>query len=217
MEVNVIEGRKTIKFSNSTKVLVDIFRSTTSMPIILYRGAERIIPIYSVEEAKRMKSTNPDFVLVGERYGFKVPGFDYNNSPYELSKINFQEKNVIFTSTNGTLVLRKISGTGKIYISSFMNIEATVISLQGESRVDIVVSGRPGGSADEDYIFAEYLSESLQNKQPDFDDYAERIRKCHGARRLRIIGSARDIDASLKPNMVKFPVIFNGSEIVREE
>lgn len=216
MEIIVTEGRKTAEFSSSTKILVDIFRSTSSMPVILYRGAGRIIPTYSVSEAKRLKSEHPDFVLVGERFGFKVPGFDYNNSPNELLKVNFYGKNVIFTSTNGTLVLRKISGTGRIYISSFLNAEATVNSLINEKSVEIVVSGRPDGSADEDFIFADYMSKLLRNEKPSFNDYAEQIRRSKGARRLRLIGSSADVESSLKLNLVTFPVVFNGTEIVRE-
>lgn len=217
MEVLITEGRKTGKSSDSTKVLVDIFRSTSSIPMILLKGAEKIIPVYSVGDAKRMKSKNPSYVLIGERFGFKVPGFDFNNSPSILSKINFYGKTVIFTSTNGTLVLKKIYGNGKVYISSFLNAEATQISLMNEKTVEIVMSGRPDGSADEDYIFSSYLQKLLLNENPDFEDYAEKIRNSNGARRLRLIGSSGDVEASLKLDIAKFPVVFNGSEIIKEE
>ncbi len=185
--------------------------------MILLKGAEKIIPTYSVSNARRMKSNNPSYVLVGERFGFKVPGFDFNNSPSILSKANFYGKTVIFTSTNGTLVLKKISGNGKVYISSFLNAEATRISLMNEKAVEIVMSGRPDGSADEDYIYSSYLRKLLLNENPDFEEYAEKIRNSSGARRLRMIGSSDDVKASLKLDIAKFPIVFNGSEIIKEE
>ena len=113
MKVNILDGRKEKSFEHGTKVLVDVFRSTSTMPIILSRGAEKIIPTSSVGGAKELKRENPQFMVVGERYGMKVPGFDMNNSPSDAMEADLQGKTIIFTSTNGTKVLKKIYPTGK--------------------------------------------------------------------------------------------------------
>ena len=65
--VNIIDGRKEKKFDDSTKVLIDIFRATTTLPLMLYRGAEFIIPVRTVTETRRMKAKNV-FGLVDETY-----------------------------------------------------------------------------------------------------------------------------------------------------
>ena len=62
MKVNILDGRKEKSFEQSTKVLVDVFRSTSTMPIILTRGAERIIPTSSISEARELKRKNPEFL-----------------------------------------------------------------------------------------------------------------------------------------------------------
>ncbi len=214
--INILDGRKEKQFEESTKVLVDIFRSTSTMPIMLSRGVPRIIPTSSVKEARKLKNENSEYIVVGERYGMKVPGFDMNNSPDDALNFDFEGRNAIFTSTNGTLVLRRISNTGKVYVASFINFHATVDKLRNLDRVDIVVSNRPDGPADEDYIFAEFLKDELTGKTPEFSSCADRIRKSRGSRRLKFMGARRDIESSLKLDFCKKAVFFDGKYIVTD-
>ncbi len=72
MEVNIVNGRKENQFSKNPKILIDIYRSTTTMPLMLKKGASKIIPVSSVSVAKKMKNEYPDYIIAGERYGFKV-------------------------------------------------------------------------------------------------------------------------------------------------
>ncbi|MCL4336607.1 MAG: 2-phosphosulfolactate phosphatase [Candidatus Thermoplasmatota archaeon] len=216
MKINIIDGRKTNSFENSTKILVDVFRSTSTMPVILEKGASKIIPTSSVREARDLKSRNPDYVLVGERYGIKVPGFDLNNSPSDVMVADVREKTIIFTSTNGTLVLKKIAPTGKVYVSSFINADATFQAVKNLDRVDIVVSSRPDGQADEDFIYADYLSELLSNGEASFEEYAHKIRNSKGSRRLKIMGYRKDIETCLMLNFSDRPTIFKDGIIIRE-
>lgn len=217
MKVNILDGRKEKTFEQCTKVLVDVFRSTSTMPIILTRGAEKIIPTSSVSNAKELKKKNPHFLVVGERYGMKVPGFDMNNSPSDAMEASLEGKTVIFTSTNGTKVLKKIYPTGKVYISSFINFTPTFQRIKDLERVDIVVSNRPDGPADEDYIYAHFLRDWLLGKNPQFNEAAENIRRSKGARRLKIIGARKDIEASLALDYCKRAVVFQDPYIITEE
>lgn len=217
MIVNILDGRKEKRFENSTKVLVDIFRSTSTMPIMLARGVPRIIPTSSVGYAKRIKSEHPEYIVVGERYGMKIPGFDMNNSPDSALHFDFRERTAVFTSTNGTLVLKRISEYGKVYVGSFINFHATVSKLKDLERVDIVVSNRPDGPADEDHIFAQFLKSELMGESPEFSQYADQIRKSKGARRLKFMLAARDIESSLLLDYCKKAVWFDGNCIVTEE
>lgn len=217
MQVEIIDGRKAKSFENSTKVLVDVFRSTSTIPVILKKGAILIIPTASVKEARNLKKRHSDYMVVGERYGMKVPGFDMNNSPGDAMEYDVKGKRVIFTSTNGTLVLKRIISTGKVYVSSFLNVTATFEKLKDLDRVDIVVSNRPDGQADEDYIYADFLKSKLLGENPDFEAYAERIRNSKGARRLKLMGARKDIEASLMLDFCEEAIIFDGEAIVIEK
>ncbi|MCD6421349.1 MAG: 2-phosphosulfolactate phosphatase, partial [Thaumarchaeota archaeon] len=67
-------------------VVVDVFRSSTSIVIALENGAEEIIPCASIEEARRLKKLDPDVLLVGEERGITPEGFDLNISPSLLTR-----------------------------------------------------------------------------------------------------------------------------------
>lgn len=154
-------------------------------------------------------------MLIGERYGIRIRGFDYNNSPYEVANANLNGKTVIFTSTNGTKVLERIKGKGDIFIASFVNAGATLGILQGRDRVDIVLSNRPDGPADEDIFFGEYLRELLEGKTPDREAYRRMIISSKGAKRLGLMGSKHDIYYTMKYDEIDFPVYFDGRYIIR--
>ncbi len=211
MNINIINGRKTSNFSKSPKVLVDVYRSTSTMPIMLKQGARYIIPVGTVAAAKKLKEEHSDYIIAGERYGFKIPGFDMSNSPYESANTDFANRVVIFTSTNGTKVLQKIKESELIMVASFVNIDSTVnkiLELNPEN-LDIVTSGRPDGEADEDLYFAIALKGSLEGNVNMVDEYINKTREGKGTKRLSMIGGARDVEYSLKRDFANFPVVYH--------
>ncbi len=215
MEVNIIDGRNTHEFSLNPKILVDVYRSTSTMPVMLRNNASYIIPVGTVSEAKELKKKHSDYILAGERYGFKVPGFDIGNSPYEASQIDFKGKIVIFTSTNGTKVLQKIKDSERIFISSFVNIDSTVKTVRDLNlkNIDIVTSGRPDGVADEDIFFAQAVKGLLLTDDDKVSDYIMKTREGKGTKRLSIIGGSKDIEIALTRNIADFSVIYRDGKI----
>ncbi|EQB74511.1 MAG: hypothetical protein AMDU4_FER2C00005G0009 [Ferroplasma sp. Type II] len=215
MMVNIIDGRKEKKFDDSTKVLIDIFRATTTLPLMLYRGAEFIIPVRTVTETRRMKAKNPEYLTSGERYGIRIPGFNYGNSPGVIINEDLSNKTLLFTSTNGIKVLFKIMEyPGTIYLSSFINFTATYDAIKDSDRVSIIVSNRPDGVSDEDYIYANMLKSKLEGKDVNVNDYCNQIRVSHGAKRLKIMGAGADIESSLKVDIYSNPVIYSNGKIM---
>jgi 2-phosphosulfolactate phosphatase len=215
MMVNIIDGRKEKKFDDSTKVLIDIFRATTTLPLMLYRSAEFIIPVRTVTETRRMKAKNPEYLTSGERYGIRIPGFNYGNSPSVIINEDLSNKTLLFTSTNGIKVLFKIMEyPGTIYLSSFINFTATYDAIKNSDRVSIIVSNRPDGVSDEDYIYANMLKSKLEGKDVNVNDYCNQIRVSHGAKRLKIMGAGADIESSLKVDIYSNPVIYSNGKIM---
>lgn len=215
MNVIIEDGRRLDKFSYRTRVLVDIYRATSTIPILLRNGAREIIPTETLAEARKIKKKSPDCLIIGERFGFKVPGFDYGNSPSQLLNIDFTGKVVIFTSTNGTKVLNKIIEGGEVFIGSFINVDATYEALKDRESVSIVTSNRPDGRAEEDYLFAEYLMKRLNEEQVSLTDYIRKVKRSSGSRWLKVMGFWSDISASLTPNIVDFPVIYRDGKLIR--
>lgn len=213
--MNIIEGRRSDIGRYDAYVLVDVFRSTSTIPIILKNGAEYVIPAFRLSTARSIARRNPDYVTVGERYGFKIPQFQFGNSPADVMNESFKGKVVIFTSTNGTRVLEKIRDRENVLIASFVNFSATRKALNDFGSVAIVMSGRPDGSADEDKIFSEMLSRSLSGEKVDVERYVAQARDSKGARRLQMIGYARDVIPATSVDIVKFPVVFRDGKIIK--
>jgi 2-phosphosulfolactate phosphatase len=215
MIVNIIDGRREKTFDNSTKILIDIFRATTTLPLMLYRNAKSIIPVRTVTETRHMKAKNPDYLTSGERYGVRIPRFNYGNSPSVIIGENLSGKTLLFTSTNGIKVLFKIMEyPGNIYLSSFINFTATYNAVKDLDKVSIIVSNRPDGISDEDYIYANMLKAKLEGEDVNVNDYCNEIRTSHGAKRLKIMGAGSDIESSLKVDIYEYPVIFKEGKIL---
>ena len=198
LNIRIIDGRKAESFDTSTKILVDVFRSTTTIPYIFAGGARKVFPTSRIREARELHRKMPGSILVGERWGVRIRGFDCNNSPSDIQRTDLRSKDVIFTSTNGTYVLNRIKGTGRILLGSFVNLSALIREVSGEENLDVVVSNRPDGQADEDNIFAEYLLSALKGKDPDLTGPLENVRKSQGAMRMKLLGYSRDLDYCLK-------------------
>lgn len=213
MTVQVINGRKFRGKPSGTAILVDVYRSTSTIPVILSSGAKYILPTKTISEARELKKKYKDAVLIGERYGFRIPGFDYSNSPSDVRKVDLTGKIVIFTSTNGTLVLRKISSAGKVLTASFVNHSATLSQIDPESDIQIFASGRPDSNAPEDEIYANFLKSEILGGHPDRKEILDSVRGCSGSRRLKILGCADDIDAALEIDSVDFATLYTDGKI----
>jgi 2-phosphosulfolactate phosphatase len=217
LKVGIIDGRKAYEFPKSTKVLVDIFRSTTTIPYIFLGGATRVYPTDNIRNAREFHAKYPDSILVGERWGIRIRGFELNNSPYDISKADLKGKTVVFTSTNGTKVLQKIRDSGKVILGSFVNVSSVVSELESEDTVDIVVSNRPDGPADEDNYFAEYLRDLLLGGSPEYSVVSEKVRKSRGARRMRLMGYGKDLEYCLRRDACSVVPVYLAPYIIAGE
>jgi len=61
-----------------------------------------------------------------------------------------------------------------------VNFSATASCLTNEMEIDVVVSGRPDGKADEDYYFAQFTKEYFEEGRKEFNKYIELTKKGDG-------------------------------------
>ncbi|KUK34943.1 MAG: Phosphosulfolactate phosphohydrolase-like protein, partial [Caldanaerobacter subterraneus] len=99
------------ELKNKNVVVIDTLRATSVITTALYNGAKEIIPVSEVEEAiELVKSLDKTtYLLGGERNSTKIEGFDLSNSPLEYTREKVENKTIIFTTTNGTKALKKVS------------------------------------------------------------------------------------------------------------
>lgn len=129
-----------------TIVLVDVYRSSTTITAALDSGAKYILPFDSVEQARKAggeRKDEEDVVMAGEKLGVKLDGFDLNITPDEMTEEAVGGKVIIYKSDNLTRVLSKCNVADNVIIGGFTNSKAVASYLEkNESeRVEIVACG----------------------------------------------------------------------------
>lgn len=137
-------------------VVIDALRATTTIVQALSNGAEAVIPVGDVEEAREIASKlDGSALLGGERAGVKIHGFHLDNSPLAYSRAAVGGKVLVFTTTNGTRALLRASQANRILIGSFTNLNSVVETVSAEERpVHIVCAGTDGHISAEDVLCA---------------------------------------------------------------
>ena len=87
----------------------------------------QIIPCGEIDEAREIAASLPEgtALLVGERQGLPIPGFDLGNSPGDFTAEVCEGKTLVMTTTNGTRAILASLDAERVYIASFGNLRAT--------------------------------------------------------------------------------------------
>lgn len=177
-------------------VVIDVFRSSNTILMLLSKGATSVIPVATVKEAFDMKNRYPNRLLAGERKGITVPGFDMGNSPYEVSSRNVEGKEVILTTSAGTQGMTKATKAKRMFVGSFGNAGVLIEALRAISTpvVTFLAVGTDGiRKATEDEVCASYLQRRLEGGPKDIAiTLKEKISQGEGAERLRLLQQEND-------------------------
>lgn len=140
--------------SGTVCIVFDVLRATTSIITGLAHGVEAIRPVATIEEAREWHRQCPAALLGGERHGEKIDGFHLGNAPQEYTAPGIRE--VITTTTNGTLALRACEGAREVWVGALVNLDAVIRRLREKqpAHVTLVCSGTGHTAALEDVIAA---------------------------------------------------------------
>ncbi len=149
---------------DSVVVIIDVFRATSTITTALYNGAEKVIPVDSVEQCKAIgKKLNA--ITAGERDGKIIPGLQYGNSPAEYHREFIEGKTLVLTTTNGTKLLHMAlaKGASEIVTGSFPNLSSVCNYLMKvDKNVVLGCSGWKDRFNLEDTLFAGAVVHRLQ-------------------------------------------------------
>lgn len=185
MKINKFFGVEGAKKAKGMTVVIDIFRAATVEAFLLDKGAKEIIPIATVEEAFDYKKANPGYILCGEDRGYKIDGFDLDNSPFAISKIDSLEgKTVVHRSSQGTQGIVNAKNAQEVIFGSFVVASAITEYLVKENPTVCSIIAMDGPDT-EDEIFADFLTSKLKNELTrDIDEITEYLSKHHAAARF---------------------------------
>lgn len=207
-------------------VVIDVFRATSTICAAFEGGVKTIYAVATVQEALNLKRNHPEAILVGERDGKMVDGFDLGNSPEAFLSGAYAGKEVILTTTNGTQALTSAEVTGNpVWIGALMNREPVVNRLiEAEKDVLLFCAGWKGRASLEDMLCAGLIVIELQSKSFELNGdeaYLSVVLACSGAiedilihashrRRLEKLGITKDIELSIHHCCAHVPMFKNG-------
>ncbi|MBO8170347.1 MAG: 2-phosphosulfolactate phosphatase [Bacillaceae bacterium] len=122
MKVDVVprlDELRTCDLINKTVIIMDVLRSSSTIVTALSLGYKQVIPVDTIGQAHQLHSG--DTYLAGERYGKKIQGFHFSNSPHELISHTDVRPTLVLTTTNGTKAIRKAQKGEKVLIGCLMN------------------------------------------------------------------------------------------------
>lgn len=234
MEISVISHVKeeyVDVLSDKVVIILDIFRATSFIVTAFAFGAKRVIPVQTIEEARRLATNGR--ILAGERFGEKIEGFDLGNSPTSLRDFPVKDKEIVLTTTNGTKAIAKAEGARNRLIGSFLNLSACARSaVQLGRSIVIFCSGTNGTFSLEDGVAAGAIIETCLQMKPTYQvsDLGMMMRQSYlawrrqgwnelknsqGGRRVIELGSEEDLDYSLQVDRFPFTPMVTDQGIVR--
>src|SRR3984893_6813760 len=153
---------------NGTVGIIDVFRAFTTAAVALANGASRIIMVATVDEALALRGAGTGQVCMGEVSGRAPPGFDFGNSPFEVSKVDFQGKTIIQRTSAGTQgIVVAAHRAERFYASSLVTADATVRAMLAASpdQITLIAMGDNGvDRTDEDEVCAIHLRQSARGQ-----------------------------------------------------
>ncbi|NBW95890.1 MAG: 2-phosphosulfolactate phosphatase [Planctomycetia bacterium] len=140
-------------------VVIDVLRASTTIVTALAHGADRVMPVAAIDDARRMAAeSRPAALLGGERGGVRLPGFDLGNSPLEYSAARVSGRTIVITTTNGTAALAASRGAREILLGAIVNRTAVAEAVRRFARdgddVHLVCAGTDGLVSAEDVLAA---------------------------------------------------------------
>src|SRR5579862_6652699 len=127
--------------SEAVCIVIDVLRATTVIATLFARGCPRVY-VAAAHETARSFVREHGYVLCGETHGYKVPDFDYGNSPVEFAALDFAGRPVVLSTTNGTKATAVVANAKRVFLGAAINRMAVAQAAWREAlerNADIVV------------------------------------------------------------------------------
>ena len=168
MKIDVLPvfGKQTdSQLQDTTVIVVDVLRATSSIISALNGGAIKVVPTVDAGDAVALASRlgARECVLGGERGGIKINGFELGNSPKEYLTRTVKNKTVIVSTTNGTGALHSVRSAEKVLIGAMINRTAAAKAAACDgNNILIVCAGTDGQPSADDLCTAGALIDAAR-------------------------------------------------------
>jgi 2-phosphosulfolactate phosphatase len=134
--------------------------------------------VEALDQAFKLRDEDPELVLIGEKSGWRVDGFDYGNAPSEVIGEDLRGKRMVMRTSAGTLGVVRASHAQTLLAASLVCAKATAefIRQQAPDEVSFVITGTgEEGFGDEDQACADYITDLLLGRPSDHQTLKERV------------------------------------------
>lgn len=186
MELKILNLLEGAKHAEGLTVIIDVFRAFSVECYLYQQGVKNIYTVGTIEKAQQLKLEHPEYILVGERDGLLLDGFEYGNSPYFINEAeDIKGSTVVHTTSAGTRGIVNAKNATEIITGSFVNAKAIAKYILGEQpeKVSLVAMGNGGSyEAKEDVLCADYIKSLLLNKDFDLSSLKDKLLNNGGER-----------------------------------
>jgi len=141
-------------------VVTDVLRASSAIVAAFMNGAKRIIPVATLEEAKKMKDAG--YMVAAERDGIVRDFADFGNSPFNFTAERVKDKDIVYSTTNGTQTIQLAASSKQVLVGTFLNLDGVVEHLKKENKeVLILCAGWKNKVNIEDTLFAGAMVDAL--------------------------------------------------------
>ncbi len=225
--------------ADATVAVIDVLRCTTSLPTALKAGARGVIPTEGPGRAGELAARlgADTTILAGERHGVRIENFHLGNSPDEFTPESVGGKNVVMTTTNGTIAFGRAKNGGEVYSCAMVNVSRVAEQAARRGKdLAVVCAGTDGEFSLEDTLCGGLLIDLVSSKfgaKTELNDAAALATLLHDRHRDRLrdaiaegehgrflasIGFAHDIDTAAAVDTVPvLPVLREGRLVLEEE
>ena len=103
MEIRLGSLVRDAREAAGTVIVIDVFRAFTTAAIAFDNGAADITLVAEADDALALHRSGVGDVLMGEVDGKRPEGFDYGNSPFEISGVDLTGKSLVQSTRAGTV------------------------------------------------------------------------------------------------------------------
>jgi 2-phosphosulfolactate phosphatase len=216
-------------YAEKNVIVIDIIRATSTITAALHHGVKRMITVETVEEAESYLAKG--YLVAGERDGYKIPHFQFGNSPYEFMGEEVRGKEIIHTTTNGTRCVLMSKGAHNIVAGSFLNLESIVEWIKAENRDTILFcAGWKDHYNMEDALYAGSVVRALSDHYQILDDATlstkmmyryiranmlRSVKQAQHFKRLSKLGIEKDIKFCMSNHKYDIIPIYDGEGFVK--
>ena len=224
------------QLQDTTVIVVDVLRGTSSIICALNGGAMKVVPTVDAGDAVALASRlgMRECVLGGERGGVRINGFELGNSPEDYLGRVVRNKTVIVSTTNGTGALHSVKSADMVLLGSMINRTAAAKKAAAEGNAILIVcSGTDGQPSADDLITAGAIIDAVRRfadiREGELSDMALICETLYHdwnegrflldsvfhVKRLKGLGFAKDVEFSFTPDTTDTVPVYRDAVIVK--